>query len=46
MLIFEGEYYHGKKWNGYGYDVNGNIIYEIQNGKGYIKSSQTSNYFP
>ena len=38
-LIFEGEYKYGKKWNGKGYDIDGNIIYELNNGKskGYIK---------
>ena len=28
-LLFEGEYKNGKKWNGKGYDENGNIIYNI-----------------
>ena len=32
--MFEGEYLDGKKWNGKGY--NGNI-YNIENGKGYVK---------
>ena len=27
----------GKKWNGKGYVANNIIIYEINNGKGYIK---------
>ena len=36
-LSFEGEYYHGKKWNGYGYDENHKIIYELKSGKGKIK---------
>ena len=36
-LLFEGEYKNGKKWNGKGYDLNGNIVYELNNGKGYIK---------
>ena len=36
-LLFEGEYKNGKKWSGKGYDINGNIIYELKNGKGYIK---------
>ena len=34
---FEGEYLNGKIWNGKGYDINGDIIYEINDGKGYIK---------
>ena len=36
-LLFEGEYKYGKKWNGKGYDKDGNITYELNNGKGYIK---------
>ena len=37
ILEFEGEYNYEKKWNGKGYDKNGNIIYEIKNGSGFIK---------
>ena len=37
-LIFEGEYLNGKKFTGKGYDKNGNMIYEIKNGKGNIKT--------
>ena len=36
-LEFEGDYYNGKKWSGKGYDRNGNIIYELKNGKGLIR---------
>jgi len=36
-LKFEGEYLNGKKWNGNGYDINGNIEFEIKDGKGSIK---------
>ena len=36
-LEYEGEYYDNKKWNGKGYDENGNIIYELNNGKGQIR---------
>ena len=36
-LEFEGEYLNGKKWNGKGYNVNTNIIYELINGNGKIK---------
>ena len=36
-LYYEGEYLFNKKWNGKIYDKNGNIIYEVQNGKGTIK---------
>ena len=38
-LIFEGEYFYGKRWNGKGYigrDKN-EIAYELKDGKGYIK---------
>ena len=36
-ILFEGEYKDGKKWNGKGYDFNGNIAYEINNGRGFVK---------
>ena len=36
-LKFDGEYLNGKKWNGKGYNINGEVIYEINDGKGYIK---------
>ena len=36
-LIFEGEYLSDIKWNGKGYDLFNNIVYEIKNGKGIIK---------
>ena len=36
-LKFEGEYLNDKIWNGKGYDINGDIIFEINDGKGYIK---------
>ena len=36
-LSFEGEYLNGKIWNGKGYNINGNIEFEIKEGKGYIK---------
>ena len=36
-ISFEGEYKEGKKWNGKGYDNQGNIIYELNNGQGYVK---------
>ena len=29
---------NNKKWNGKGYDYNGKSVYEIKDGKGYIKS--------
>ena len=37
QLEFEGEYFFDKKWNGKGYDENGNIIYELINGNGNVK---------
>ena len=36
-LIFEGEHLNGKKWNGKGYDNEGNVIYELTEGKGSVK---------
>ena len=36
-ILFEGEYLNNKKWNGIGYDINKNKIYEIKNGNGFIK---------
>ena len=44
IIIFEGEYLNGKKWNGKGYDNKGNIICEIKNGKGNIKEFNNSGY--
>ena len=37
ILKFEGEFFNGKKWNGKQYEINNNKIYEIKNGKGFIK---------
>ena len=36
-LDFEGDYLYDKKWNGKGYDENGKIIYELNDGNGTIK---------
>ena len=36
-ILFEGEYKNGKKWIGIGYDRNNNTLYELINGKGYVK---------
>ena len=36
-LEYEREYSFGRKWNGKGYDENGNIIYELNNGNGKVK---------
>ena len=38
-IIFVGEYLNGKRWNGNGYDTNGNIIYELNNGIGFVKEN-------
>ena len=35
--MFEGEYLKGKKWNGKGININGNIEFEIKNGNGKVK---------
>ena len=43
-LLFEGECLNGKKWNGKGYDLKNNIVYEINNGKGYIKQYGMLNF--
>ena len=44
IIIFDGEYLKGKKWNGKGYFCKGeenknniNVIYELKKGKGLIK---------
>ena len=36
-IEYEGEFLLNKKWNGKGYDENGNIIYELNNGNGKVK---------
>ena len=41
IIKFKGEYLNNKRWNGKGYDYNGNEIYEIKYGNGYIKE-----YYP
>ena len=43
-LLFDGEYLNGKRWNGNGYDINNNKIYEIKEGRGYIKEFDGLNY--
>ena len=42
VLLFEGEYLNCKRWNVKEYDINKNIIYEIQNGNGFIKEFNES----
>ena len=34
---FEGDYVNGIKWNGIGYDQDHKVIYNLKNGRGYIK---------
>ena len=36
-LVFEGEFLDGQEWNGKKYDENGNIEYELKDGKGHVK---------
>ena len=36
-MEYKGEYLFDKKWNGKGYNENGNIIYELINGTGKVK---------
>ena len=36
-MEYEGEFRNDKKWDGKGYDENGNIIYELINGNGKVK---------
>ena len=36
-LEYEGEYLYNLKWKGKGYDKDGNVIYELNNGKGKLK---------
>ena len=36
-MKFEGEFSLNKKWNGKAYDKDGNTIYELNNGSGYVK---------
>ena len=42
-MEYEGEYLYNKKWNGKGYDENGNIIYELINGNGKGKEYDWNN---
>ena len=36
-IKFEGEYLNGKRWNGKGYNIKKELLYELNNGKGYVK---------
>ena len=42
-MEYEGEFLYDKKWNGKGYDENGNIIYELMNGNGKVKEYNSIN---
>ena len=44
-LLSEGEYLNNKKWNLKKYDINGNIINEIKDGKGYFNIHDEFNGF-
>ena len=37
ILMFEGEYKNNLRWNGILYEPNNNNIYQLKNGKGFIK---------
>ena len=43
-IKFEGIYFFGLKYKGKGYDRDGKIIYELEDGKGYIKEVNNENY--
>ena len=43
ILKFEGEFLNGNKFNGKGYDRDGNIVYELKNGNGYVKEYNNHN---
>ena len=36
-MEYEGEFLFDRKYNGKGYDENGNVIYELINGNGKVK---------
>ena len=36
-IKFEGEYFYGMKWTGQGYNSMKELIYELNNGDGYVK---------
>ena len=37
LLKYEGKYLNGFKWEGRGFNINGDALYEIKEGKGFIK---------
>ena len=42
-IEFEGEYLNGKNWNGKMYDTDGNMICELNGGKGLLKRYNMDN---
>ena len=36
-IKFEGEFLDGEEWNGEAYDEDGNFVYELKDGKGFVK---------
>ena len=42
-IKFEGEYINGHKWNGIGYNINGQKQYELKDGSGYIFEYNNNN---
>ena len=36
-IIFQGVFFNGKKWNGFGYNGRGRQVYELKDGKGIIR---------
>ena len=42
-MEYEGEFLYNKKYNGKGYNKNGNIIYKLINGSGKIKEYNWTN---
>ena len=41
---FYGELRRNRKWNGKGYDINGNLIYELDNGNGKVMEYEYTEY--
>ena len=37
LLKYEGKYLNGFKWEGRGFNINGDVLYELKDGKGHIK---------